>query len=121
MISAIRETDLQGLFGYPDGPGPFPAVLALGGSDGGTPEYFLNLLVPEGFAVLALVYWGTPATQLNMADIPLERAERGLRWLQSASNIRPGRAGIVGASRGAELALLLAATFPELAGPVAAY
>ena len=51
-----------GTFACPDSGGPFPAVLALGGSDGGTPDYFLNLLVPEGFAVFALIYWGTPET-----------------------------------------------------------
>ena len=49
----IREDGIVGTFGVPDGDGPFPGVLALG-SDGGTPEYFLNLLVPEGFACLAL-------------------------------------------------------------------
>ena len=55
----IGEPGIVGTFGHPDGDGPFPAVVALGGSDGGTPEHFLNLLVAEGFAVLALVYWGT--------------------------------------------------------------
>jgi hypothetical protein len=52
------DTELTGFgtFACPKQGGPFPAVLALGGSDGGTPGYFLNLLVPEGFAVLALVY-----------------------------------------------------------------
>ena len=117
----LRGTDLVGTFGHPEGPGPFPGVLALGGSDGGTPEYFLNLFVPEGFAVLALTYWGTPQTQLSMVDIPLERVERGLRWLRAQTNVRPGRLGIVGASRGAELALLTAVAFPELVGPLVTY
>ncbi len=54
----MRDDGIVGNFGTPDGAGPFPGVLALGGSDGGTPDYFLNLLVPEGFACLALQYLG---------------------------------------------------------------
>jgi uncharacterized protein len=98
-------------------------VLALGGSDGGTPDYFLNLLVPEGFAVLALTYWGTADTQLTLADVPLERVEHGLQWLRAQTHVRApdGRVGVVGASKGGELALLAAARFPDLVGPVVAY
>jgi dienelactone hydrolase len=123
MRVRIGTPDLVGTFGHPDGEGPFPGVLALGGSDGGTPEYFLNLLEPEGFAVLALVYWGTRETQLTLADVPLERIERGLRWLREQPGVRAidGRVAVVGASKGAELALLAAATFPDLVGPVVAY
>jgi dienelactone hydrolase len=119
----IRDGAATGTFACPDSGGPFPAVLALGGSDGGTPDYFLNLLVPEGFAVFALIYWGTPETQFNMAEIPVERVEQGLRWLSSQPDVqqRGSRVGIIGASRGGELALLAASTFPDLVGPVVAY
>ena len=119
----VRDDGIVGNFGTPDSGGPFPGVLALGGSDGGTPDYFLNLLVPEGFACLALQYWGTSETQLTFSEIPLERVEQGLRWLtrHEGVNAPGGRVGIVGASRGAELALLIAATFPDLVGPVVAY
>lgn len=119
----IRDNGLIATFGTPDEGGPFPGVLALGGSDGGTPEYFLNLLVPEGFACLALQYWGTTETQLSMVDIPLERVEGGLRWLLARPDVAAvnGRVAVVGASRGAELALLSAVTFPQHVGPVVAY
>jgi len=123
MEIRLQEGDLAGTFRTPEGPGPFPGVLALGGSDGGTPEYFLNLCVPEGFACLALAYWGTNGTQATMVEIPLERVERGLRWLLDRDDVIAvdGRAAVVGASRGGELALLGAATFPDLVGPVVAY
>jgi len=119
----LRSGDLAGTFRAPSTGGPFPGVLALGGSDGGTPEYFLNLLVPEGFACLALVYWGTTGTQSTMVEIPLERVERGLRWLIDRPDViaPDGRVGVVGASRGGELAVLVAASFPDLVGPVVGY
>ena len=123
MEQRIRENGLSATLRVPDGPGPFPGVLALGGSDGGTPEYFLDLLVGEGFACLALTYWGTRETQLTFTDIPLERVERGLRWLTADSRVvaNNGRVGLIGASRGGELALLAAAAFPSLVGPVVVY
>jgi hypothetical protein len=90
-----------GTFGHPDGGGPFPVVVAPGESDGGTPEYFLNVLVPEGFAVWR---WSTGElrTQLTLADVPLERVERGLRWLREQPSVRTldGRVGMIGASKG---------------------
>jgi uncharacterized protein len=123
MDTDYRDENSRGIYRAPHHDGPYPAVLALGGSDGGTPEYFAELLVPEGFACLALAYWGTPETQVWFTEIPLERIERGLRWLASRPETKThdGRVALVGASRGAELALLVAATFPELVGPVVAY
>ena len=119
----VREPDLVGSFAAPLGVGPFPGALALGGSDGGLPEYFTDLLVPEGFACLALGYFGMEGLPAGLVDVPLERIERGLRWLAAHPRVAPrdGRVAILGASRGGELALLVAATFPDLAGPVAAY
>jgi acetyl esterase/lipase len=123
MDEVVWEEGLAGTLCIPEGSGPFPAVLALGGSDGGTPRYFPDLLVPEGFACFALKYWGTRDTQMALVEIPLERVERGLRWLVSHPRIvaKDGRVALVGASRGAELALLAAAAYPDLVGPVVAY
>jgi uncharacterized protein len=123
MDQVVHEQGLAGTLFTPGGSGPFPAVLALGGSDGGTPRYFADLLVPEGFACFALKYWGTRDTQMSLAEIPLERVERGLRWLASDPRAvaKDGRVALVGASRGAELALLTAAAYPDLVGPVIAY
>jgi hypothetical protein len=56
-VTQIREPDLVAAFGFPDGAARARAVLALGGSDGGIPEYFIRLLVAEGLACLALAYF----------------------------------------------------------------
>jgi dienelactone hydrolase len=123
MEVKINDSGLSGTFRTPEGPGPFSAVLALGGSDGGTPEYFLNLLASAGFACFALAYWGTRETQMTFTEIPLERVERGIQWLATQPRVRieKGRVPLIGASRGGELALLAAAAFPSLVGPVVAY
>jgi acetyl esterase/lipase len=123
VTTQVREGDLVGTFGCPDGEGPFWGVLALGGSDGGVPEYFLRLLVPEGFACLALAYFNTPDTQPALVEVPLERIERALQWMTVHPKVsaHAGRIAVIGGSKGGELALLVAATFPDLVGPVAAY
>jgi pimeloyl-ACP methyl ester carboxylesterase len=122
-ITMIDDPSLDGVFACPETGGRLPGVLALGGSDGGVPTYFQRLLARERCACLALAYHSTPKTQSNLIEMPLERVERGLRWLRDHPRVAPrdGRVAIVGASKGAELALVLAATFPDLVGPVVAY
>jgi uncharacterized protein len=119
----LSEPGLDGTFACPDDGEIFPGVLALGGSEGGVPSVYLHLLVPDGFACLALAYFGTSDTQPALVEVPLERVERGLRWLIADPRVatHDGRVALIGASKGAELALLVAATFPDLVGPVVAY
>ena len=120
MEVEYRGASSRGTFVAPRDDAPHPTVLALGGSDGGTPSYFADLLVPEGFACLSLAYWATPETQPWFTEIPLERIEHALRWLahRPGTVTHDGRVALVGASKGAELALLVAAAYPELVGPV---
>src|SRR6185295_19827712 len=122
-IPTLDDAELDGVFACVDGDMPVPGVLALGGSDGGIPTYFQRLLASERCACLALAYHATPKTQPALIEVPLERLERALRWLREHPRVatHAGRIGVIGASKGAELALLLAATFPDLVGPVVAY
>jgi dienelactone hydrolase len=119
----LDDLDLDGVFVCAETAERVPGVLALGGSDGGIPQYLLRLLAAERCACLALAYHGTSKTQPNLIEVPLERIERALRWLRDHPRVAPrdGRVGIVGASKGAELALVMATTFPDLIGPVVAY
>ena len=83
---------------------------------GGVPSVYLDLLVPEGFACLALGSFGTKDTQSTLVEVPLERVERGLRWLIAHSQVatHDGRVALIGVGRrAAKLALLVAATFPD--------
>jgi uncharacterized protein len=119
----LDDAELDGAFACADTLERVPGVLALGGSDGGIPTYFQRLLARERCACLALAYHGTPKTQPALVEVPLERLERALRWLRDHPTVatRDGRVAVVGASKGAELALVLAGAFPDLVGPVVAY
>ncbi|HEX5441988.1 MAG TPA: acyl-CoA thioester hydrolase/BAAT C-terminal domain-containing protein, partial [Ktedonobacterales bacterium] len=56
----------------------------------------------------------------RLADIPLEYFKTALDWMSVRPEVRGERCALLGTSRGAELALLLGATFPQV-GAVIAY
>lgn len=93
-----------------------PAVITLSGSEGGYggASYLAALLASHGISALALGYFGLPGLPPALNNIPLETVERAITWLQAQPGVDPDRIGIMGVSKGGELALLSAATFPQL-------
>ena len=100
----------------PDGLGPHPAVLVVGGS-GGAFQWsgeMAALLASRGFAALAVAYFGLPGLPATLDRIPIEYFGNALRWLQRRPSVDAERIGVIGASRGGELAFLLGATYSTL-------
>lgn len=91
---------------------PRPGVIFLGGSDGGLNEQWPALLASHDFDVLALAYFGLDGLPPDLCEIPLEYFERAINLMVQRTGA--DRIGVIGASRGAELALLLGATFPQI-------
>jgi dienelactone hydrolase len=118
-LRPLQEEGLVGSLFLPAGPGPHPAVLLLNGSDGGKREHAAALLASRGFAALALAYFGLEDLPSELIRIPLEYFEKALRWLQDQDEIASDHLGVIGLSRGGELALLLGATFPAIKAVVA--
>jgi dienelactone hydrolase len=117
----VTERGLLGTHFVPPGAGPRPALLLLGGGEGGdaTPPIG-RLLASHGIEVLTLAYFAGPGLPRHLKRIPLEYFHRALLWLRAQPRVDPRRVGIAGLSRGGELALLLASTWPELPDRVAA-
>lgn len=82
------------------------AVVVIGGSEGGMHERDAVALAEEGFAALALAYFGAPGVPSALVDIPLEYFTRALDLLE-AQGFGPGSIGLLGGSRGGEAALLV--------------
>ncbi|MBJ7501903.1 MAG: hypothetical protein JHC57_19265 [Sphingopyxis sp.] len=103
---------------YPaSGTGPHPAILLLGGSEGGLASDVRAqalLLQAEGFGVLQLAYHNAPGKPAKLKNIPIEDFTRGLDWLKKQPGIDPARIGIVGYSKGAEAGLLVATRYPGI-------
>ncbi|MFZ3218056.1 MAG: acyl-CoA thioester hydrolase/BAAT C-terminal domain-containing protein [Candidatus Acidiferrales bacterium] len=112
------ETTVGRLF-IPPGRGPRPVVIVLSGSGGGFDLDKAAVLSRHGFATLALAYFGIAPLPAWLHGIPLEYFGAALAWLDAQPEIDSQRVGILGVSRGAELALLLGATFPRIRAVVA--
>ena len=98
-----------------------PAVLALSGSVGGLTMTDTSIaLQAEGFSVLLLWYFRGPGQNPNAELVPLEYFATALAWLRRQPEVDSARMGIVGVSKGAEAALLVAVQHPELKAVVAA-
>ncbi|NIB99689.1 acyl-CoA thioesterase/bile acid-CoA:amino acid N-acyltransferase family protein [Halobacterium sp. R2-5] len=109
-----RPVECDGLVGtlyLPPGDGPYPGVIELHGSGGRRGDGTAKRLASEGYAALALTYFGEKYDGLpdELERIPLSYAGDAADWLRAQSEVEDGRVGLVGASRGAEFALLLAA------------
>lgn len=93
------------------GAGKKPALLLLGGSEGGLGKDVQRealLLQKAGFNVLHAGYFNLPEKPGYLADIPVEEFFRGIDWLKARPEVDPAAIAIVGYSKGAEAALLVA-------------
>ncbi|MBL8919633.1 MAG: acyl-CoA thioesterase/BAAT N-terminal domain-containing protein [Myxococcaceae bacterium] len=117
VVTSFRETTAAGLYAdfyRPPGPGPFPGVVVFGGSEGGLGGGQLTGqgLVREGFAVLAVAYWGVPGKPSGMSRIPLETFQRAVARLRQLPDVQQQKVALLGVSRGGEAALLAGSSFP---------
>ncbi len=107
-------------FAPPVGAAPGPAVLAIGGSEGGYGPYPAALLASHGYPSLSLAYFDEPGLPQTLKDIPLEYFATALRWLAAQPGVDPKRVVLLGGSRGGEGALLIGSTYPDLVHAVIA-
>jgi dienelactone hydrolase len=99
------------------GPGKHPAIIVLGGSEGGLGTGSMRdakALQAHGFNALQLAYFGAPGEPDELASVPLETFDRGLAWLKSRPEVDGSRIGLEGASKGSEAALLFASRSPDI-------
>ena len=115
-----RRIDERGVFGNfftAKAPGARPAVLFIGGSEGGLQPGSRGIvggLVGAGYDVLYVCYFGCPGTPPQLTAVPLETFDRALAWLKAQAGVDSARIGLVAGSKGAEAALLVAARRPDL-------
>lgn len=118
----VRENGLVARLYVPETlRGRGPAIIALSGSEGGlaSPDRMARRLAGEGYVALAMAYFAEPGLPEVLAEVPLESFDRGLDWLLARPEVDPGRIGLIGASKGGEAALIVAARRPEIRAVVA--
>ena len=120
-----RRIDETGVFGnyYPPPAEPRGSILLIGGSLGGIPTSSVRTaeaLQAHGYAVLAASYFGAPNQPGHLEHIPLETFDHAIEWLTSQPDASPDRVALMGTSKGAEAALLIALRSPEVDAVIAA-
>ena len=117
----IREeiVPLPGKLYLPEGDGPFPAVIVLHGSEGGIDftQGTAQRLARNGLAAFAFCYFSCPDAPLFLERIDLEPLIEAIAYLQNRPDTHEEKIGVLGLSRGAELALIIG-TLDEAVGPV---
>jgi dienelactone hydrolase len=120
--TAVDVSGVFGLYACPSGPGPFPGVVAFGGSGGGLGPTvgWAPALASRGFAVLAIAYFAAPGLPQALIQVEVEAVERAVSWLRGTGVVEGDTVGVIGMSRGSELALLASALLDGV-GPVVAF
>jgi uncharacterized protein len=116
--AAVSGVSFDGEFYPPVGSPKKLGVLVLGGSDGGIPSRRAKLIAENGFPVLALAYFKTKRTPGYLDMIPLEYFDEPIEWLKTNRHVQGNKIVVIGESKGAELALLLASRKTEISGLV---
>lgn len=116
-------------FMAPPGNGPHPAIVLLGGSEGGDDAVRARArqFTARGYAVVGLPYYAPscgapsrfPALPAAFWNIPVDRMEGVLGWLRARTDVDPSRIGMFGVSKGAELALAAASRMSGFAAVAA--
>ena len=121
QATTLREGNISGLFFQPPADEARPGVIVLGGSSGKLlfASQVAALLASHGFPSLALGYFGLDGLPPDLVEIPIAYFSSAMEWLSLQPGVRPGALGVVGRSRGAELALLLGARFSAIRSVVA--
>jgi dienelactone hydrolase len=115
----LEQNGLYGFLYHPVSGGPFPGVIILGGSDGGLYEWLAQTFASNGFAALTLAYFNFQDLPQELIEIPIEYFLKAIAWIKTQDSIKSDSLGIVGGSKGAELALLLGSTCDDFRAVVA--
>jgi dienelactone hydrolase len=108
-----------------------PAIIVLGGSEGGakSAREMASQLAAHGYAALGLPYyspaaWNRTARELpalpgSFVDIPVDRLNQVHAWLKTRADVDATRIALFGVSKGAEFTLIAASKMKWISAAVA--
>lgn len=102
----VRAHDIAGELFLPVKLKSSMAVIVLGGSSGRINRDYSERLAAAGIAALSLAYFGAEGLSNTLDSIPMETVSEAINYLESRLKVQSF--GILGVSRGSELAFLAA-------------
>lgn len=110
-VVAVEDKALHATIFHPAGPvRKRPGILVIGGAEGGRAwaSDTARALAQSGYVTLAEAYFNEPGLPDQLIDIPVEHFIRAIDRLHGDPSVDARRIAVVGLSKGAEAALLLA-------------
>jgi hypothetical protein len=103
----IRSVPQEGIVARvfkPAGRGPRPALLVIGGDQGGfaSAQAHAALFASHGYTSVALACFGVAGFPPSLARVPIEIVETALLWLEAQPDVDPERIGVFGRGKGAD-------------------
>ena len=115
----VNEEGFQANYYASNGTEKKASIVLIGGGQWG--DYWAQQSVKKGFSGLSIPYTGREGLPSLPEEINLEYFENALKWLKEQPSVDPNKIIVMGASRNAELALVIASIFPDLVSGVIAY
>lgn len=119
-VNCTKPVTFTGTICAPATPGKHPAILLLGGSEGG--DKMANVapqFASAGYVAASVAYFGLPGLPKILELVPVETVGGALDELVKRPDVDPNRIAIFGISKGGELALLSASMYPKIHAVIA--
>ena len=116
---AINKNGFQASYYAKDDLKNKTAIILLGGGQWG--DYWAQEFAKKEIVGMSLPYIGKEGLPKLPEEIEIEYFEKAINWISKQPQVDPTKIVVMGASRNAELALIIASTFPEKVGGVVAY
>lgn len=109
------DINVPGILYLPADRATCAAVIVLHGSDGfkTNHEVIARKLAKEGFAALALTWFGSTSSRLQWSEVRADDIFQVVAFLEQLPAVDTDKLGLIGFSRGGGLALILAALIPK--------
>lgn len=93
-----------------------PALVALGGAEGGFDggDLYAAWLASNGYIALSVAWYRGPGVPKDLIEVPLETVRDAVHWLQRYPRVDPQRVGLMGGSWGGIVTMATAVHLPEL-------
>ncbi|XP_071971776.1 acyl-coenzyme A thioesterase 1-like [Engystomops pustulosus] len=114
----VRDGRVRGSLFLPPGEGPFPAIIDLYGTGGGLMEHRASLLANHGYFTMALAYFDYDDLPNNLGGLHLDYFREALELVRSHPKVNAESIGVIGISKGADLALSMATFLPGIKAAV---
>lgn len=115
----INENGFQASYFVKDDLKNKTAIILIGGGQWG--YYWAQEFAKKEMVGMSIPYIGKEGLPNLPEEIELEYFEKAINWLRKQPEVDRTKIVLMGASRNAELALIIASTFPEIVGGVIAY